>query len=162
MAATFRHHLLRLFTENPGKVLYADDLAAKLNVPRKSIISCVYNMRRTTKVLNEQIEVVVYGNAWRYNGQPGVPIGTPQPLNGIPIATDRSDASAAPVAPATRPANEPVQPKPSQPAEPIRDRSPRVFEEIGTNDEGRVLVADEHGTIYWLVPTKRNNNNNNA
>ena len=156
MAVQFRHQLLRLFTDHPGKIMYADDLARELNVGRKSIINCVYNMRRTTPLLNDQIEVVVHGNAWRYAGTSTVLTDAPQPANGATVPVDQLTAPAAPVAPAA-PAAPAATPTPAGQPQLTRTNasSPRVFEELGTNNEGHVLVADEEGSMYWLVPTKR-------
>jgi hypothetical protein len=166
MARNLRPRILRELTENPGKIMYADDLAEKLGITRRMVVTCMYNMRKTP-ILEQEIEVLVHGNAWRYkpptdpaslssaNGVAPDVAPTVQPTDiGPPTAPT---APAAPVPAATPvPDTSSVRPPPPQPAArpttiSLGD-SPRIFEEIGTKEDGRVLVSSEDGELYWLIP----------
>jgi len=148
VAITIRPQVLRMFTEAPNKILYAEDIAEKLGVSKRSVTACVYNMRQSVPLLRERIEVMVLGNAWRYVGDPDVPIAMPQP--GQPTSNGQPVASAVAVPSAPLPAR-----RPAQPAQPATQSAPsgRIFEEIGvTEDDDGIIVIDDDGTPYKLIP----------
>jgi hypothetical protein len=61
---------MRIFEGRPGKVLYADALAEELDTFRDTIQNGVNNLKRRPE-WGELIEVVIRGQAWKYNGPAG-------------------------------------------------------------------------------------------
>jgi hypothetical protein len=152
---TIRPQVLRMFTDAPNKILYAEDMAAKLGVPKRAVTSCVYNMRQSVPLLRERIEVMVLGNAWRYTGDPDVPIAMPlpgRPTNNGQLTTPTVAVPTAPLSTA-QPTTQQSTAQPNVAAAAAATQSGRIFEEIGVtdNDDG-IIVIDEDGVPYKLIP----------
>jgi hypothetical protein len=159
-----RPQVLRVFTERPGKIIYVDQIAEEVNASVRSIVSCVYNMRRSSPLLEQQIEVVIHGHAWRYTPSED-PTTVPTTTNGAgPSAGQPAAALIAPTTPTT-PARTNVRPTTDATDDDLdgfaasapEGPSARIFEELGADDDGRILVVDENGETYWLVPRSEKN-----
>jgi hypothetical protein len=164
VAVMIRPAVLRMFTENPGEILYVDDMAQQLDIKRRAITACVYNMRRNTPLLEQQIEVIIHGNAWRYMPPSDGSTTAPTAVNGASVATVQPTVPAPLTAPsASTTADRPLPSPPLAPpspntgidgfaASPTSGPSARIFEELGTSADGRILVVDEESNTYWLLP----------
>jgi hypothetical protein len=153
-----RGDVLRLFTDNPHRIMYVEDMAEALDRPKDSIRNCVYNMRRNVPGLDELIMVYVPGRAWRYYPpeQPAVSLPGGAALSNGQL----SDAAVAPASVTSATVTTDVEPLPSpspSPPEPTSEPpSARLFEELGTNTDGEVIVVDEYGQLYRLTAIDEN------
>lgn len=62
----YRSDVLKMITENPGMVVYRDDIAEKLGLSVEQVSSTVARLRSDKNPISNEIEVVVPSNAWRY------------------------------------------------------------------------------------------------
>lgn len=148
-----RSELIRLITNHPpGELLYAEDMAAQLNRTVRSVSSGIYNLRREVPEFGEQLTVIVAGKVWRYNREsPRVSDAVPQ----RPASSGNGRTSAATDDVLTRTVND-AQPATGGDGDDtgvvVDSRPGRLFEELGDVGDGCILVVDEAGNPYKLVP----------
>ena len=152
MAHSYRRDVLRFFTDRPGQVVYVDDVANALDLTHTQVANCMYQMRRRHEVLEQQFEVLVRGNAWRYRPT----ADQPRPVNGVPqtvsTTVEPTTQTTVPAIAATTTATTRTPRVANVDVDTDVD-TPRLFEEVGTIGKD-VVVRDEDEKIYRLIPIK--------
>ena len=141
-----------MFTSQPNKILYVEDMAKEVDRDARSVSACVYNMRRNVPNMADRITVMVAGRAWRYD-DPDVPSVSnavsqrhDEPTGSVPTAV----VNDVPTRLATASYDDA---KDDDESGPVATSEPgRMFEELGPQDDGSILVVDERGNPFKLVP----------
>jgi hypothetical protein len=144
---TNRVAILDVLNRNRHEIVNIGQIIAETGLKLAQVQQTIYLMRRTNPALEEQIEVVIRGRAWRFNPlSKDALIGQRASNNGyvanVPTTRYYDDTTSVAV------------PTPYQSAAPVHvggTSSPRLFEEIGTSGDD-VIVCDEQNKLYKLVP----------
>jgi hypothetical protein len=154
--APIRSQLIRHVEANVGKLLYVEDVARDIGRTERSVSSGMYNLRREVPEFREKISVVVAGKVWRVNDNgesTSAPVASTQP----PAQSVNGSTSA----PTARVPTRIVSNAESVVSEDVNDdadafavssKPGRLFEELGDVGDGCILVVDEAGNPYKLVP----------
>lgn len=162
-----RSDVIRVLTTSNGKLLYVEDIARQVQRSEKSVRNCMYNIRQTLPTIGDHIEVLVAGKVWRYNDPSSASDAVPQPpdgsVNGQPVAAT-VDVPTRTVS-AQRPrssdddgtgdgSDDDETDVATAPNVNVEEESGRLwlFEELGETDDGHLLVVDESGNPYKLIP----------
>lgn len=62
----YRADVLKMITDNPGMIVYRDDIADKLDLTGEQVSSTVARLRAENNPIADEIEIAVPGRAWRY------------------------------------------------------------------------------------------------
>lgn len=137
------------FKQRPGEIISVQALMGHTGRTEAQVKVGVNNARNGDPTFKANLTTVVAGNLWRYDPvtaatrQP-VPTPVPRPLVTLerPVPTkpaEEDDAGSADVIRTTA----------------ATDGSARLFEEIGTTDNGQVvIIRDGDGRLYRATPLK--------
>lgn len=129
--ATHSDKVLKIITANPGTVIYRDDIAEDTGLTLDQVTVA---MRRVLSdkesAIVRDLDVIIRGRAWAYHPNRTAVIDTP---------TKRVKVT---------PVEEPVKVAPALVASPRGE----TLEKTGKTAAGEIVVRDEKGTLFKVVP----------
>lgn len=137
--------VMKCFTDNPGMVIYRDDIVNSTGLTDKQVRTTVANLRQTGKSSpspnhpGKYIETVNVGQSWQYRPNHIEP-PAPQPVKRPSIRLGSLVSS---------PPEEKVMPDLPKP---VARSASDVFERVGKTDRHEIVVKDEAGKLFRLMP----------
>lgn len=147
-SSSIRGSVYRFMTNNPGKVLLADDIGEALGFTVKQVQNAMYDIANH----NRDFTTVQRGNSWQYDPADAVPTTQKVATNGhapAPLSQAPTQSYTPEAATTTLPLSSKV---PSIPPAGTTAGG-RLFEELGQLNEGALLLKEaETGTFYRATP----------
>lgn len=134
------NQVLPCLTSRPGEIVYVREIAADTGLDARQVAVAISNARRNHESLEREIEVIIAANAWRYR--------PPAAANGH-VASPTRELRAL-TTPTTKPSAEPEPEPEPEPALERSSRGCRLFEEVHTSRDGKTIVRDELGNLYYV------------
>lgn len=135
--------VLKCLTDNPGLVVYRDDIMNATGLTAKEVRETVANVRqsgRNSESGNHPgrfVEIVAAGQAWQFR---------PNHIEPEPIRTTIVKRSTPP------PSTVNFPPISVEPPKPVARSSSDIFERVGKTDRHEIVVKDETGKLFKVVP----------
>lgn len=139
--------VLKCLTDKPGLVVYKDDIVDQTGLPEHTVRATIANIRQTGQNSpsgnhpGRFIEIVARGQAWMYR-----PNHVEQPAFQPPQHhRPRGTVLQAPL--------KPELPLPAvEPPKAVAKSSSDIFERVGKTDRHEIVVKDETGKLFKVVP----------
>lgn len=136
--------VLKCLTDNPGLVVYRDDIMNATGLTAKEVRETVANVRQSGRNSESDnhpgrfVEIVAAGQAWQY-----------RPNHIDPAQPVKATVIKRPVSP---PSTVNFPPIPVEPPKPVARSSSDIFERVGKTDRHEIVVKDEAGKLFKVVP----------
>lgn len=135
--------LYEYMVNHPGDVVYVDTLVEHTGRTPEQIKVGMNNMLANRPHMKGLVDRVISGQAWRYMPDNQSAVRTIPPRPTVPV-----NVPVPPTTPSATAAS-------SSPNNNVRSSSsPRMFEEVGELPDGRLVIRDDVGVMYYATITK--------